>query len=420
MLQDILKGINLHEYSKNIRRFFLFATLLFSGMALFMLLYNLYLTRLGFQEDFIGQMAGMFPLASGIFALPIGVWSDRIGRKPFLIVSSLSLGISYLGLCLLSSPILLLAFSFIGGIAGSCVFVNFIPFLAENAAPERRGQAIAIWMAIGGLTRMVTSLAGGWLPGLMGFLTGISTDQPEPFRYALLLGASLTLVSIFPAFRVHERKSLNPGPAPEQDPTPRPEAPVKVPWKLLATFTSISAFRGLSMGLSLPFFNVFFQEELHTSAAAIGTIFFLCQVAVLPSTLSAPALSRRFGATATVVPLRLLGVVCLSAIGWTLHLPLAVVFLLFISVVEGVSTPTEMSFATDVMPRRYLGRMQSLRVTGFQLLSALGSIWAGGLILRFGYGVSFGLAGLALLVSATIFGTRFNWRKGQPASTHGG
>jgi len=412
VLRDALTGLSLREYNRDIRRFFLFATLLFSGMALFMLLYNLYLTRLGFKEDFIGDMAGMFPLASGIFAVPVGIWSDRSGRRPFLLAASLFLGASYLGMCLLGNPSLLLAFSFLGGIAGSCVFVNFIPFLAENAAPERRGQAIAIWMAISGLTRMLTSLAGGWLPGLMGALTGNPLHHPHPFRLSLLIGAGLTLSSIFAAQRIEGARGERPHQT-RGEPHGEcggPEGAPGAPWRLLATFASISAFRGLSMGLSLPFYNVFFQEQLATSAASIGTIFFASQAIVFPSTLIAPAVARRFGAVSTVVPLRLLAGACLGVMGWWPTLPLAILCLLVVSVVEGVSTPTEMSFASDVMPRRYLGRMQSFRVTGFQLLSAWGSVWAGSLILRFTYGAAFSLAGGALLVSACIFLMRFGRR----------
>ena len=73
MLRELLSGFDLRDYNPSVRRFFLYAILFFSGMALFSLLYNLYLLRLSYQEDFIGRMAGLFPLASGLAALPTGV-----------------------------------------------------------------------------------------------------------------------------------------------------------------------------------------------------------------------------------------------------------------------------------------------------------------------------------------------------------
>ena len=409
VLQNALTGLNFREYNTNIQRFFLFAIPLFSGLALFSLLYNLYLLRLSYQEDFIGQLSGMFPLSSGLFAVPTGILSDRIGRRPFLIGTALVMGLAQLGLCFFTHDAALLACAFFGGIAGAFVFVNFIPFLAENAAPERRGQAIAIWMSIQVLTRMVVSLGGGALPGAVGYLTGMSTDLPEPFRYALLLGAACSLVSIFPLFGIRPQSPKSKDSSPAEPTETSPTA-----WKHLATFTSISGFRGLAMGLSLPFFNVFFQEELHTSVATIGTVFFLSQGLGLPSTMAAPALSRRFGATLTIVPVRLFGALAIGLMGWLVSFPLAVLFFLIIAMTEALTVPAEMAFATNTLSRPYWGRMQSGRVTGFQILSALGSVWAGELILSYGYWIPFGLACLARIGSALLFLAVFGYQKPVP------
>jgi predicted MFS family arabinose efflux permease len=165
------------------------------------------------------------------------------------------------------------------------------------------------------------------------------------------------------------------------------------------------------MGLSFPFFNVFFQEELHASTSAIGIIFFLSLALGLPCTLSAPGMLRRFGATFTLVPLRAIGAIALSILGFWLNLPFAVLLFLISTALESLTTPAEMAFATNTLPRSYWGRMQSLRVTGFQCLSALGSVAAGILIVTYGYSVAFFLAGLARMTSAFIFLVIFGYKK---------
>lgn len=408
MFKNWFAGFDLREYNPNVQRFYLFAIPIFSGMALFMLLYNLYLIRLGYQEDFIGQMIGLFSLSSGLVAIPTGYLSDRFGRKPFLVGASLSLTLSHLGMCFVNDPTWLLVFSFLGGAGGGFIFVSFIPFLAENAAPERRGQAIAIWMSIGVITRMVVNLVGGMLPGLMSYFTDTSTELPEPFRYALLLGAACSFISIIPLLGMQSQR-----PESKED---SDEEQTPVPYKNLATFGTISAFRGLAMGLSFPFFNVFFQEELNTATAVIGTVFFASMVVGLPFTMSAPGMARRFGPTLTIVPLRTLGAVALAVMGLWLDFPLAVAFFMISTVVESLTTPTEMTFATNSLSRPYWGRMQSLRVTGFQCLSAIGSIWAGLLIVEHGYWAAFALAGLARLGSALVFLVVFGYQKAQPES----
>ncbi len=156
-----LSGFHLREFNRNVRLFFLYGISINAGMALFSLLYNLYLLRLGYQEDFIGQVAGMAPLATGLLALPAGMLSDRFGRKAFLVGSSLLLTVSQLGLCFAGAPGALLAFSFVGGLGSACIWVNHVPFLSDNAHPSRRAEALVIWTALQVVIRMMLSMAGG-------------------------------------------------------------------------------------------------------------------------------------------------------------------------------------------------------------------------------------------------------------------
>lgn len=405
MFNNWFAGFDFREYNPNIQRFYLFAIPTFAGMALFLLLYNLYLIRLGFREDFIGQFTGVFALASGLLAFPTGLLSDRIGRKPFLVGATLCLTVSHFGLCYITSETALLILAFIGGAGAGFIFVNFIPFIGENASPERRGQAIALWMAIQVLTRMFISLTGGALPDLMSHIIGLSTDQPDPFRYALLIGAGCSAIAIFPLLGIRAQ------PSQLQKNESNTEQKPLIPYKDLAIFTSISSFRGLSTGLSFPFFNVFFHEELHASTATIGIIFFLSLTIGLPCTLSAPGMLRRFGAVFTLVPLRAIGATTLAIMGLWLNFPFAVLLFLISTAMESLTTPAEMTVATNTLSRPYWGRMQSLRVTGFQCLSAFGSIVAGFLIITYGYGVTFFLAGLARMTSAFIFLVIFAYHK---------
>ena len=157
-IRSVLSSFHLREFNRNVRLFFLYGISINAGMALFTLLYNLYLLRLSYQEDFIGQVAGMAPLATGLLALPIGMLSDRFGRKPFLVASSLLLAVAQLGLCLTPPPVGLLAFSFLGGVATAFIWVNHVPFLSDNAPRSRRaepwccGRRCRSWCACSGVS----------------------------------------------------------------------------------------------------------------------------------------------------------------------------------------------------------------------------------------------------------------------------
>lgn len=393
-MSDLLSGYSLREYNPNVRRFFLFGIPLFSGMTIQTLLFNLYLTRLGFQEDFIGQMAGLAPIASGLLAIPTGIISDRIGRRPFLLAAAAVMAVSQAGLCTVTNETYLLALSFMTGTAGTFIWVNHVPFLSENAVPQRRAQAIAIWVSIQAITRMAVSLLAGSLPELMGRLTNTGTDLPEAFRYALYIGAALCLVAMLPLIGVHAKSS--------RDRVKEQDSPVPFPLRTFVAFGAISICRGASMGFSFPFFNVFFQLAVGLSTPVIGLVFFLSQVVAVPCTVLAPALVRRMGPILTIVPTRIVGSLALICLGFLDNLPLGLFCFLVVGVVEAITMPSEMTYATQIIPSRYWARMQSLRVTGFQIPSGLASLAAGFIIVEYGYWATFALGGAMRLASALI------------------
>ncbi len=408
-IASFLRAFHLREFNRNVRLFFAYGIAINAGMALFTLLYNLYLLRLSYQEDFIGQVAGMAPLATGLFALPIGMLSDRFGRRPFLMVSSLLLAVSQIGMCLSSEALPLLAFSFLGGIATGCIWVNHVPFLSDNAHPTRRVEALALWSALQVVVRMVWSLVGGFTPGAMGYLLDVSTDLPDPFRYALLLGALCSLISALPLLRMPKQAGHQ-----RADAAPLNGASNGGKWHLFAIIAALSGTRGFALGLTYPFFNVFFEEELDVQAAAIGAIFFLSQLAGLPATFSAPSLVRRFGPTLTILPARTAGGLALAAMGSMVNLPVAVFGFIVSRAAEVVDNPADQHFSTQVLPRRYWARIQGFRVCGFQLCNFVGSVLGGLLIIDYGYWAAFSLAGVARVASGVIMAAYFGLR---PTST---
>jgi len=407
-----LSGFHLREFNRNVQSFFYYGVLINAGMALFSLLFNLYLLRLSYQEDFIGQVASMAPLATGLLALPVGMLSDRYGRKPFLIASGILLAISQLGLCLITTPMALLAFSFLGGIATSFIWVNHVPFLSDNAHRSRRAEALVIWSALQVVIRMLLSLAGGFMPGAMAYFIGTSTDVPDPFRYSLLFGALCSLISVFPLLRIPSQQSAHQTTNSPQHDTASAQS---VPWYIFTGIATLSATRGFAVGLTFPFFNVFFEEELHVGPAMIGTIFFLSQLVGLPATFSAPALVRRFGATMTILPSRIVGGGTLGLMGIFISLPIAVPMFILSRMAEVIDNPSDQHFSTQILPRHYWARIQGFRVCGFQIFNFAGSLLGGILILDHGYWAAFGLAGISRIASGFIMAAFFGFK---PGATH--
>src|SRR2546428_2487192 len=72
---------------------------------------------------------------------------------------------------------------------------------------------------------------------------------------------------------------------------------------------------GLALGMTAPFFNVLFAQQLHASTAAIGVTFGVGSILTAFATLLGPLVVRRLGRVRAVAFLKFLGVPFLVLIG---------------------------------------------------------------------------------------------------------
>jgi len=119
---------------------------------------SLFLVRagdLGVPPAWIPVVFAGFTLVYALFSYPIGVWSDRIGKKPLIIAGWLTLALVELG------------FSFDGPLASALVLFGFYglffaltegsarAFIAETVSQEARGSAYAVYYTLTGVAVIV-------------------------------------------------------------------------------------------------------------------------------------------------------------------------------------------------------------------------------------------------------------------------
>ena len=86
---------------------------------------NRELARMGMDEGFMGLVAGGYGFSQMLLRIPLGIWSDRIGRKkPFVLAGCLMLVLSAAGFLLFYTPGGFLVARTLGGVA-SASWVSF-------------------------------------------------------------------------------------------------------------------------------------------------------------------------------------------------------------------------------------------------------------------------------------------------------
>ena len=264
---------------------------IFGGV--YTVLLNLYLLRLGYGPQLIGQVNAVGALSFALLSMPAGLLANRWGARRSMIVGMViaALGFGLLPLGEFAPPSVQLTWimgAYALGVLGNTFYiVCSIPFLTLICPPRLRNHVFSTQVALWPLAGFAGSLCGGLLPGLFSALLGLPEDHPAPYRYPLLLAAGVLFISAGAIAATRSRPHKPPARERGQA-TPFPLAIILA--LSLVTFLQMAAENSLRI-----FFNVYMDDGLGVSTALIGSLTAGGQLLAACTALAAPALSRRFG-----------------------------------------------------------------------------------------------------------------------------
>jgi MFS family permease len=298
------------EYVRAVRSFSRDARLLLATAALFDFtvfggitptLLNLYLLRLGYGTEFIGLLNATGALSVAAFCLPAGALGARWGPRRVIIAGSILLALGN-GLLPLVNLVpgdwrsaWLLSMNAVGALGLALYVTNTSPFLMAAAGSLERDHLFSVQSAAGPLAAFAGSLIGGFLPGLFAALTGASLDQPEPFRYPLMIAAAMMIPSVFIMLSTTRPRDGRSGAAGLAAAESASAPAAAAPFRLIALLTLVIALQVAGEGIARTFFNVYLDAGLGVPAAQIGLLAGLGQLLSVPAALLTPVLMARLG-----------------------------------------------------------------------------------------------------------------------------
>lgn len=128
----------------------------------------LYAEHFGATAVQIGWLVGIFSLAQFFFAPVWGKISDRVGRKPVLLIGVLGTVGGYLLMGLAHTVLVLFVARFIQGVAGANISAAQA-YLADISPPEQRARAMGLLGAAFGLGFVFGPALGGWASGTFNY-----------------------------------------------------------------------------------------------------------------------------------------------------------------------------------------------------------------------------------------------------------
>ncbi len=345
--------------------------------------FTLYLRARGWSAAAVGLLLMAGGLAGAALSLLVGVLSDRVGRRLFLIVYETGLSIGTLAVIALPATWILVAtaalFGFGRGANGSSG--PFAPaeqaWLAQRVPRERRGTVFSLNAGIQFAGMGMGSLLAAVLPHLVPGAHGSTAYLP-----LFLLNLLVALVNLWQIWRLREDRP-SPGRRVAAQEADRPSADDALAHRenrALLLMTLVNMVNSLGVGLVAPLLPYWFAVRFGVGPELIGPVYSLTFFLTGLSSLAVGRLSQRIGLVRSIVLPRLLGVVLLVIIPFAPSFALAAVLYVARSIVNRGSVGARQAFSVGLVRDRRRGLASSLNAVSWNVPAALGPAVAGYLI----------------------------------------
>lgn len=393
--------------SRAIKLFIAYTLLANIGLGVFQLIYNLYLVRLGYREDFIGEISAVSTVCIAVAALLMGPLTNRYGSWRCILFGLVAVSVGLLGQALFTGPALLLISAGIVGVGQAGLIVPNMPFIIDHTEDGERPDISAIVFSVMSLSMTGGSLIGGRLPGLLGLVgTGFAPEAIATYRATLLAGIALTIVGLVPLAMIGNRQR---GVAIATGALVQGGHITRRVRKDMAVFVAVGGLFSVSAAAIVPFYAVYLQE-LGAAASTIGTVFALTGVVGAVVGVFAPPLARRYGVLPIAAGARFAGVPLLVLLLFVPGVNLAFLAYMVRAVAMTLAWPIDSNLISEVLPGRQRATVFSLRSASWNCSWAVSSFVVGKLIVTTNsYNVVFLTSSLFALLSLTLF-TIYFWR----------
>ncbi|MHB1501189.1 MAG: MFS transporter [Candidatus Dormibacteria bacterium] len=378
----------------------------------------LYLAAEGFSALDLGILFLCVTATSAVMASLIGLLSDRVGRKPFLIAIPMLAASAAAMYAFDRAPWVLFVFAALGtfgrgaGAGGGSVG----PYQPAESALLAESAPGSVRSAVFGRAAFASSL-GALFGGLLAALAHphahlTAAAATSVYRPAFLAASVLAAGAGLMALGLRERRE----PGAKGQRRNRIHWPRRS-WPMLWRFWVTNGVNGFAIGMIGPFMSYWLYLRYAATPAEIGLLFAAVNLGSLVSTLAAAGIGRRFGTLTAIVAVRAITGVLLvpMVLAPTFWLAGGIYFLRMLA--QRVGLPLRQSFTQDVADPGERASMAALSTLSAQGTMAVSQVLAGYLFAEVSLAAPFEVGAVFQCINAGLYAVLFGRprRKGRAA-----
>ncbi|MEA2642339.1 MAG: transporter, family, multidrug resistance protein [Chloroflexota bacterium] len=345
----------------------------------------------------VGLLISALTLGRVFFNFPAGTMSERVGRRPVLIVGGIITAIASFGSGSVQDFGQLVAVRFLTGVGGAMAITTSMAIVADLSTTTNRARMMSANDSLVNVGLFMAPGVGGILADAFGLRV--------PFFVA---GLAMVITTIWVFLRLPETRGLrhDDTPATIAEARPGPLESIKALVQirnydmvaLLGFGTFLTRFAGLF--LLLPTIGRVRFGMTPGEYGLLASALALVQVPIWPF---AGTLADRFGRKPVIVPSTIATGVMIVCIGLAPTRELFYLCVLLYAVTAGVSGPAPSAYLADVVPRPLRGMGMGAYRTFGDFAGFVGPLALGALATILGEGTAVIFNGVVVVVTAIIF-----------------
>ncbi|MCL4447455.1 MAG: MFS transporter [Thermoplasmatales archaeon] len=345
----------------------------------------------GISIVYAGLVFTIEGIAGSVLAVPLGILSDRNGRKKMIVYGNLILGGSVVLIAIATNLIQLYVASIFIGISDAAFTASGGAMLSEISTNEKRTATFSLYA----LAANGAWAGGGFLLYLIYPLSNLGINQLSAHLILYIALGLATIVSTILLVRIREPARVR---------TVKNKKIISSDTRNIITKYVLSNIGiAIGAGLFVPLMSQWFSYKYAISDTISGPILGLSGLLLAFSALIAPALGRKMGIINAMVVTMLASTVFLILTPIPGNYQISAVFYILRSLLMNVSGPLSNSLIMGIIPPEQRGATSGITSIFFRMPNSL-STYPGSLLMKDGnLSMPFYIAAILYVASIVSF-----------------